>query len=104
VVLFLVGWLLFRLRALDAEEAQEAADFTAARVHLSYASGAAPEQAWGLLIKARLALSRESVDNAKLPTPEDLQERLDRSRFGGELITDLECRQLRQSLERQMET
>jgi hypothetical protein len=104
VVLLLVGWLLFRLRALDAEEAQTPVDFSVARLHLSYANGATPEQAWELLIKALLALPAESVDNANLPRLEDLQERLERSRFGGESITDLECRELRKALEQQMET
>lgn len=104
LVLLLVGWLVFRLRALDAEEAPTEVDFTATRLHLCYASGATPEQAWELLIKARLALPVESVDNASLPRPEDLQERLERSRFGGESITDLECRELRKALEQQMET
>jgi hypothetical protein len=104
VVLLLVGWLLFRLRALDAEEVETPVDYSVAQLHLSYARGATSEQAWELLIKARLALPAESVDNANLPRPEDLQERLERSRFGGESITDLECRELRKALEQQMET
>jgi hypothetical protein len=103
VVLFLVGWVIWRLRSLDAEEAQSTPDLSVAQLHLSYARGATPEQAWELLIKARLALRSESLDNAPLPAPEALQERLERSRFGGEAITDLECRQLRQTLEQQME-
>ncbi len=103
VVLFIVGWLSWRIRRLDADEAEMAPDLSVARLHLSYASGASPEQAWELLIKARLALQAESLDNAHLPAPEALQERLERSRFGGEAITDLECRQLKQTLEQQME-
>lgn len=103
VVLFVVGWLIWRLRGLDASEAEVAPDLSLAQLHLSYASSATPELAWGLLIKARLALQSESLDNTDLPSPEDLQERLERSRFGGEAITDLECRQLRQTLEQQME-
>jgi len=103
VVLFIVGWLSWRLRRLAADEAVNDPDLSVAQLHLSYARGASPERAWELLIKARLALRSESLDNAHLPEPEALQERLERSRFGGEAITDLECRQLRQTLEQQME-
>jgi hypothetical protein len=98
VVLFVVGWISFRLRGLSRSERQDSPDLRAVRVFLSYANAAAPEEAWALLIKARLALEAESIDNANLPRLEDLQERLERSRFGGESITDLECRVLRQTL------
>jgi len=104
LVLLIVGWLSFRLRGLAAKEHEDTPDYTAFRALLSYANGSSPEEAWKILIKVRLALSAESIDNANLPRLEDLQERLERSRFGGESITDLECRELGQTLEKQMET
>lgn len=104
VVLFVVGWVGFRMRSLAREEAPVQEKDTLFRSLLEQAGESSSEQAWALLIKARLALPADSVENANLPRVEQLQERLERSRFGGESITDLECRELGQTLEDLLET
>jgi len=104
VVLFLVAWVGLRLRGLRAEEFQDRPDYEDIRVNLNSAKSSSGDQAWEFLIKARLALRAQSIDNADLPPLEDLQERLERSRFGGESISDLECRELGQILNKLLET
>jgi hypothetical protein len=104
VVLFLVTWVGFRLRGLQAEELAEKPDYRDVLMNLDAAKSSSGDQAWELLIKARLALGAQSIDNADLPSLEDLQERLERSRFGGESISDLECRELGQILNKLLET
>lgn len=103
VVLFIVGWVLYRLRQLTREEDASIPATRPAQLHLSYAAGASGEEAWELLIKARLALPAMSGQNAPLPSSEALQERLERSRYGGESISDLECQELAKLLREQLE-
>ena len=104
VVLFVVGWIGTRMRVLAREEAPSEQPGAQARAFLARANGVSGEEAWEFLIQARLALPADSVDNANLPPLEQLQERLERSRFGGESIADLECRELGRILEDLLET
>ena len=103
VVLFVVGWVSYRLRQLAREEREALPTTGPAQLHLSYATGASGEEAWELLMKARLALPAVSSQNAPLPSMQTLQERLERSRYGGESISDLECQELTKLLKEQLE-
>ncbi|MEE2830595.1 MAG: hypothetical protein VX498_15515 [Myxococcota bacterium] len=103
VVLFVVGWLGLRLRQLRRHESADRANQSKAEALLADSGQTSGDEGLQLLLEARLALDAQDVDNALPPTAEFLRERLERSRFGGEGITDAECRELQQAIKALME-
>ena len=100
---------IWRYRRLEAEEepAHSSLDELIAQAHAVASTSPqihASQEMLEALLKLRLALAGQPVDNGALWTPEQIRERIDKIRFGGEEIPADECLQMLRAMEHAAET
>jgi len=104
VACFALFFGLWRYRRLKAEEdpADSAVNDLIAQAHTAASAspeGLASRELLESLLELRLALAGQGVDNDALWTTEQIQERIDQIRFGGEEVLADECLQMLRAME-----
>ena len=97
VVAVVLLWLGWRWRSLAPTP--KGAERTRVDELLERARSEQPEACLTTLVEARLALAALGVDDAAPPRIDELQQRVDAIRFGGESIGQDECRKLLTAIE-----
>ena len=104
VVCFALFFGLWRYRRLEAKE-EPARSSLAELITQGHAAastspqGRASQEMLEALLKLRLALTGQPVENGALWTPEQIRERIDQIRFGGEEVPADECLQMLRAME-----
>jgi hypothetical protein len=104
VVCFALFFGLWRYSFLKTEEepARSSLDELISQTHAAASiapQGLASQGMLEALLKLRLALAGQPVDNGALWTPEQIRERIDQIKFGGEEVPADECLQMLRAME-----